>query len=470
MRKFLYTLILLSLVLVSCVEPTISELEKQAKEAFKTSLNTMGEDGKDVQINNLKAVFSSNNLCILNADVSGIKGLNKVEYLFLTLDGKNYEAFQDLNDDSIFVSEPTYNKICKGTIYENQDYATGIVFRSINYLNISGREVGNHKTDFFINSPLKTGAWELCDVADEFGEKVNGKCLRLIGKGTYSTEYENDKELNVLLFVGEYGYSYLMLIKDGSHRVNEFDGRIKIKDGEGDIHEIYFTYKKHGVIYPAWEEKDEIHGEGRKEFRAILDKEGVLSMLADVGGGLLSPKCSYKFKLHLDGFNRAMNILHPQESNDNQFDESDYDDEGFDIEDSESEGSEPVADEELEKISFNPETESIKEETNTVKSNNDIVSSFDTPPSFEDGDINAWISNRMRYPQEAKEMGQQGKVFVSFVIEKDGSTSGVTIVKSISRELDAEAIRLVKLMKWRPAKLKGENVRSKYNLVVPFYL
>ena len=99
-----------------------------------------------------------------------IKVQKKVEYLFLTLDGKNYEAYQDLDDDSIFVSETTFNKISKGTIYENQDYATAILFRSVNYINAYGREVGNHKTDFFINSPLKTGAWELCGVADEFGE------------------------------------------------------------------------------------------------------------------------------------------------------------------------------------------------------------------------------------------------------------------------------------------------------------
>ncbi len=183
MKKFLYTLFFLSMAFVSCVDTQKSEIENQAIETFKKSLL---EDSKDVTFENIKTVFTSKNLCIINADISGIKGLNKIEYLFLTLDGKNYEAFQDLNDDSVFVSESTFNKICKGTIHDNEDYATAILFRSVVYINSNGREVGNHNTDFFINSPLKTGLWEICATADEFGDLTDKKCLRLVGKGTYS--------------------------------------------------------------------------------------------------------------------------------------------------------------------------------------------------------------------------------------------------------------------------------------------
>lgn len=202
MRKFLYSLFFVSLTLASCVETPMSKLESQAIETFKASFISLVDDNKDVQFDNIKTVFSSKNLCIINADISGVKEIKKIEYIFLTLDGKNYEAFQDLYQDSVFVSESTFNKIRKGTIYENQDYETAILFRSVDFINTDGTEVGNHNRDFYINSPLKTGGWEIWDFTDEFGEKTGEKCLRLIGKGTYSNDYVHEKILHAALYVG----------------------------------------------------------------------------------------------------------------------------------------------------------------------------------------------------------------------------------------------------------------------------
>lgn len=474
------SVVLMSFALVSCVETEKTQIEKQAIETFKSSFITLGEDGKNAQFENVKTVFTAKNICILNADISGVERINKVEYIFLTLDGKNYEAFQDLNDDSVFVSESTFNKICRGTIYENVDYATAILFRSVVYINSNGREVGNHNTDFFINSPLKTGLWELCGTADEFGDLTGGKCLRLVGKGTYSTEYENDEKLVALLFVYNNGFANFTLIKDGSRIVDDFGGHIKIKDGEGEVHDIYFTDRKSGVILPFWDKKDELHGEGKLEFRELLDKEGVLSALADVGGGLFSSssKCTYKFKFNLGGFKKAMSILQTKKSIDNQNDESNYDDGGVDLDDSESDDSEPVPDEEIEAIKenvkFKTESELVNEESKSDKiTDNNIDDDFPgytEPPYFKGGNIFEWIYNHLRYPEKAMELGIQGKVIVSFVIEKDGSISNISVAKTPGNELNAEAIRLVKLMEWRPAKLNDEFVRSKYTIPINFRL
>ena len=306
MKKCLYLLFSISLTFVCCNNQKSkidnSEIEKQAIETFKKSVL---EDSKDATFDKIKTVFTSKNLCILNADISGLKGLNKVEYLFITLDGKNYEAFHDLNDDSIFVSEPTFNKISKGTIYENQDYATAILFRSVIYMNTNGREVGNHNKDFIINSPLKTGLWEISDIEDEFGDKTGGKCLRIIGKGTYSSDYESDTRLLAFLFVYKNGFVNIQLYKD-KKIVDDFSERLKIKDGEGDVHEIHFSSDRLGQIEPS-SKVDKI------EFADIIEKEGMLSAIAKESKFLnfaYSNK-TYNLKFNLDGLKNAMKFLNP---------------------------------------------------------------------------------------------------------------------------------------------------------------
>lgn len=67
--------------------------------------------------------------------------------------------------------------------------------------------------------------------------------------------------------------------------------------------------------------------------------------------------------------------------------------------------------------------------------------------------------------------GEQGTAILEFTIEKDGSVTDVKVVKSVSPSIDAEAIRVVKLMKdWMPAKKDGKTVRSRMKLPVAFRL
>ena len=293
---------ILSLVFVSCIETPTSKFENLAIETFKESFNELGEDSKDATIKNIKTVFSTDKLCILHADISGIS-IKKLEYLFLSQDGKNYEAFSNLDNDSVFVSEPTLINVRKGTIYENLDFAEAILFRASVFINYFGKEVGTNNSDFFIKSPINTGLWELRDFKDEFGDKTSGKFLGLYGKGTWSNSLETDQKLIALLFVDEEN-AFFRLVRN-RRLVDEFSGTIKLKDGEGVIHEIYFREKDRD-IEPFWE-KD------IKEFREIIEKEGTLSVIAEVGGGLFTQKYLYKFKFNLDGFKKAMNYIRPSE-------------------------------------------------------------------------------------------------------------------------------------------------------------
>ena len=97
----------------------------------------------------------------------------------------------------------------------------------------------------------------------------------------------------------------------------------------------------------------------------------------------------------------------------------------------------------------------------------------DNMPEFPGGMIAClqYLARNIKYPVTAQKEGAQGKVIVQMVIEKDGSVDHVSIVRSITPELDAEAARVVKSMpKWKPATVKDKAVRCRYTVPVTFKL
>lgn len=82
-----------------------------------------------------------------------------------------------------------------------------------------------------------------------------------------------------------------------------------------------------------------------------------------------------------------------------------------------------------------------------------------------------YLSKNIRYPAVAEENGIQGRVIVTFVVEKDGSITDVKVAKSVDPSLDKEAQRVVKSMPhWIPGKQNGSAVRVKYTVPVTFRL
>ena len=82
-----------------------------------------------------------------------------------------------------------------------------------------------------------------------------------------------------------------------------------------------------------------------------------------------------------------------------------------------------------------------------------------------------YLQTNLRYPSAASESGIQGRVVVSFVIEKDGRISNATVVKGVNSSLDREALRVVLSMpKWKPAMIGDKKVRFKYTIPVNFKL
>ena len=101
----------------------------------------------------------------------------------------------------------------------------------------------------------------------------------------------------------------------------------------------------------------------------------------------------------------------------------------------------------------------------------DVFMVVEESPEFPGG-INAlmgYLRDNMVIPDSCRENNIQGRVLVTFIVEKDGSITKPVVVKSVNHLLDAEALRLVSAMpKWKPGKQNGETQRVKFAIAVNF--
>jgi protein TonB len=101
-------------------------------------------------------------------------------------------------------------------------------------------------------------------------------------------------------------------------------------------------------------------------------------------------------------------------------------------------------------------------DTTVYEYKNDLLS---FKPEFPGGNekVLRFLVKTLRYPAEARENNTQGKVVASFIVEKDGSLSAITIKKGVSKSLDDETLRIIKLSpKWNPGMIDGKPVRVLY--------
>ncbi len=104
----------------------------------------------------------------------------------------------------------------------------------------------------------------------------------------------------------------------------------------------------------------------------------------------------------------------------------------------------------------------------------DVFMRVENMPTFEggnEGTFRNWVTAQLKYPKEAFEKGIQGRVIVSFIVEKDGTLSTIEADKSPDASLSAEAIRVVRTSpKWTPGTQRGQVVRVKFTLPIDFSL
>jgi protein TonB len=105
---------------------------------------------------------------------------------------------------------------------------------------------------------------------------------------------------------------------------------------------------------------------------------------------------------------------------------------------------------------------------------NGLYSIVDVMPSFKGGDINKfreWVKKRTKYPETATVNGIQGKVYITFIVEKDGSVTNVKVIKGVDPLINDEALKAVASSpKWTPGKQRGVAVRVSYLIMLNFEL
>ena len=115
----------------------------------------------------------------------------------------------------------------------------------------------------------------------------------------------------------------------------------------------------------------------------------------------------------------------------------------------------------------------VKEVFTPVEKNPEFFDVVEQMPEFPGGSaaLIEYLSKNIRYPKAAMEADVQGRVIVNFVVLKDGSIGETKVVKTVSPELDEEALRCVQSMpKWKPGMQKGQPVNVKYTMPINFRL
>ena len=109
----------------------------------------------------------------------------------------------------------------------------------------------------------------------------------------------------------------------------------------------------------------------------------------------------------------------------------------------------------------------------TQQADGEVANVVEVDPEFPGGmeAFYKYLAENIHYPEQAKKEQLQGRVFVTFVVEKDGSISDAKVLRGIGGGCDEEALRVVNAMpKWTPGKMRGEVVRVNYNLPITFRL
>jgi protein TonB len=114
----------------------------------------------------------------------------------------------------------------------------------------------------------------------------------------------------------------------------------------------------------------------------------------------------------------------------------------------------------------------VAEET-VIEVEEEVIEFPDVEATFPGGaaELQKFIKENVQYPQTSIEMNEQGRVYLSFVVEPDGSISNIAVERGVSADLDREAKRVVRQMpKWVPGEAKGKKARTRCRLPINFTL
>ena len=119
------------------------------------------------------------------------------------------------------------------------------------------------------------------------------------------------------------------------------------------------------------------------------------------------------------------------------------------------------------------DTESDEDLEIVEEDDDEVFMVVENMPEFPGGDLGLmkYIQKNVKYPPIAKEYNITGKVYISFVVDKSGSVTNVKVVRGVDKNLDAEAVRVIKsLPKYKPGMQKGKPVRVMFTIPINFNL
>lgn len=109
----------------------------------------------------------------------------------------------------------------------------------------------------------------------------------------------------------------------------------------------------------------------------------------------------------------------------------------------------------------------------TEDTTNTVYSFVESMPEYPGGQeaLLSFLSNEIRYPQDAREKGITGTVLIKFVVEKDGSVSSAEVSVPLYSSIDEESVRAVMAMpKWKPGTFDGKPVRCYFQIPITFWM
>jgi len=108
-----------------------------------------------------------------------------------------------------------------------------------------------------------------------------------------------------------------------------------------------------------------------------------------------------------------------------------------------------------------------------VSDSTEVFTIVEDMPTFPGGDKarNRFLAENIIYPEKATRYGIQGTVYISFIVNREGSVTDVKLLRGIGSGCDEEAVRVVKLLpKWNPGKQGGKTVNVLFNMPIYFKL
>ena len=129
-------------------------------------------------------------------------------------------------------------------------------------------------------------------------------------------------------------------------------------------------------------------------------------------------------------------------------------------------------------IEVDPELEQApslitKNDTLQITDSGEVFVFVEDQPSFPGGDKARikYLQENIHYPEEAKEAGVQGTVFITFIVEKDGRITNVKVLRGLGGGLDEESVRVIKSMPiWEPGRQRGKAIRCQFIMPIRFML